>query len=80
MEQTFLDIYTEADSDDETDAGAEEHINRWEDADAYAGADADSNADANADTNADSELRNVNFFTQINYFQMNLPQEKARKS
>ena len=27
-----------------------------------------------------TELQNVKFFTQINYFQMNLPQEKARKS
>ena len=27
-----------------------------------------------------SELRNVKFFTQINSFQMNLPQEKACKS
>ena len=26
-----------------------------------------------------TELRNVNFFTQINSFQMNLPQEKGRK-
>ena len=27
-----------------------------------------------------SELQNVKFFTQINSFQINLPQEKARKS
>ena len=29
---------------------------------------------------AKPELQNVKFFTQINFFQMNLPQEKARIS